>query len=143
MPRLPLVLALLVVAWVCASARPALAADPTEPELLPLIQALADASPQAAHPFGPQFPPGLHRNYVKVKIVKINAAETADTQKFLPEVHVGQQIWPVSVDVVVSYDDPSKGETVLNGEFTCYARREGDQWVVGSVRPMFKKSFWQ
>jgi hypothetical protein len=139
MKRLPFSLALLVVILLCGHALPAFAADPTEKELLPLIEALVDAGPKAAHPFGPQFPPGLHRNYVKVKIVKIQPVETADAQKFLHEVHEWEKIWPVSVYILVSYDDPSKGATVIDGEYTCYARRgEGDKWVVGSVRPIFK-----
>lgn len=133
-------LSLLIVALIFSQGPTAFAADPAGKELLPLVEELVKSSPTAAHPFGPQFPPGLHRNYFKVKIVQVQNAETAGVQPFLKELREGTKVWPVRVYVLVSYEDPSKGATVLDGEFSCYARRgENDQWMVGSVRPVFKK----
>lgn len=133
-------LSLLIVAFLFCHAPAASAADPTEKELRPLIDDLVKSGPTSAHPFGPQFRPGLHRNYYKVKIIQIQDVETAGAQPFLKEVRENTKVWPVRVYVLISYDDPSKGATVLDGEFTCYARRgENDKWMVGSVLPVFKK----
>ena len=139
MKRSPFLLLLLVVPLFLCQPAHAFAAGPTEQDLLPLIQDLAKNSPGSAHPFGPQLPPSFHRNAFKVKVIEIQKEKTAAVQKFQTDVKEWDKVWPVRVYVFVSYNDPSKGDTTVDGEFTCYAHQSRDGgWLVSSTAPFFK-----
>ena len=119
------------------------AQNPTEKELVPLILKLIDAPLGLDGSFGPQVLPGLHRNYVKAKVLQINDAETTDasvsnTMHGIPE---GQKVWPVRAYIIVSFNDTANAESLRDEEATCYAHRGNDgKWVLSPKRPSFKKS---
>jgi hypothetical protein len=138
-PRIKLLaVVLLLLGTVSAEAK-----DPTENELVPLIKQLIDAPFGLDGTFGPQVLPGLHRNFVKVKVLEIKDAETTDasaknTLRGIPE---GRKVWPVRSYIIVSFNDPSNKETLKEEEATCYVHLGDDgKWVVSAFRPTFKKS---
>jgi hypothetical protein len=122
------------------------AAEPTEKELVPLIQNLVPGIEGDPKPFGPSLPFNAVDRNIEVKILKIETPEIADVaQMNLSGVRPGNKVWPVRTHIHVTYamsatsQLPGAGE----GNYTCYAFFQDGNWMVTKYQPAFKKSVFK